>query len=354
MNQINQTMISIEGVKKATDFKAVLIADLHLHHLPLWRADWNDLFIDRLLKLQTEVQLPLFLLGDVFEVKDQIKSRIINQFLRLIGEWKHDIVWVTGQHDSYIPGRASLEGLRGWSNMTIVDATEFYSQKYDLWFIPFARKVEDYHSMLEKVPANAFVLTHMPIKEALEQFTKDEKMVSSEHFKHLSGAISGDIHKFQQYGNFHYIGAPSQRDWRDEGVDGKIAILLKDNKFIRLDTECPTHKKVTSMASIRRIGLAIAGDTSKYVVKVVSNEIAPEQIAILKQRPNILDVVWEPTIETVALTELEQEVHKIDTDDEVLSMYLDNTEKLPAGVKKNELLDAGLALLNTNAFEEED
>lgn len=324
--------------------KAVMLADLHLHHLPLWRLEWTENFIKELLSV-FPAEIPLLLLGDVFEVQDKVDSRVLNQFLDLILSWNGRVIWLTGQHDSYMPGKATLEGLKALTQITIVDGKPFYDSCLNWWFVPFARSLEYYYEMLKTIPDNAMVMTHMPLKEALEKFTTpdDERYVKVEDFSRFKKVISGDIHGFTSFKNFHYVGAPSQRDWRDASVEGKIGVLYTDNTFDRISVDCPQHVKVTNLASLRRIGF---DKELQQVIKVVSTDITGEQISALKKRPGILDVLWEPALEESIATEVEQDIENLQSDEEILSSYIDSIESLPKGFTASEVIKEGLNFIN--------
>ena len=97
--------------------KYLLIADAHIHHEPQWRFDWLAKELAQLYDEYAHTH-QLMLLGDVFEVRDRIDARAANLFLDTVIEWqkKNRVIWITGQHDSYVPGRATFEGLRGLRN----------------------------------------------------------------------------------------------------------------------------------------------------------------------------------------------------------------------------------------------
>jgi hypothetical protein len=68
--------------------KAILLADLHLHNKPDWRFIWNNDFIEELLaplSACTRSCSDLILMGDVFEVRNNVDSRVINQFIGFVG-----------------------------------------------------------------------------------------------------------------------------------------------------------------------------------------------------------------------------------------------------------------------------
>lgn len=233
--------------------KCLLIADLHIHPTPDWRFEWLVNFVSDILKRQeTEFKgFDLFLPGDVLESRDNVASKCLNLMIHLMMNWKQgDVIWITGQHDSYLPGRATLEALEETGKVKIIDREVFHHKKSGIWFVPFARKEEDYRRMLAEVPDGATVFTHMPIVEIIEMYgAKDVKGIRLKEFDRFRQTYSGDIHKFHDFPRFTYIGAPSQRDWRDKGVEGVIATLV-DGTFTRIPVKHPVHLEVENESDI--------------------------------------------------------------------------------------------------------
>ena len=263
--------------------KALLLADLHLHHLPTWRLEWCEKFIDHILheygggKLHVETDsssgarsllnpskhgLDLYILGDVLEIRDKVDSRVLNLLIKLVKGWRlGDVVWLSGQHDSYVPGKATLYELHDLNldngRVIVVDNEVF--KHHENWFVPYQRRDEDYRECLAKVPDDVILFTHMPVKEIIEMLGgKNVEGISVKEFSRFKLAISGDIHKFYDFPDLKYVGAPSQRDWRDKGVDGRIGIL-EDGKFDRVATTHPKHIEVGSAEEVPATG--------QYIIK---------------------------------------------------------------------------------------
>lgn len=256
-----------------TERNALLVADLHLHHLPRWRADWLDRFVERALDEWREPGRHLFLLGDVFEIRNKVDARTLNTYLNLTGNWDcGDVVWVSGQHDSYLPGQATLEGLKNF-NIQVVDSEVYHHEVSDSWFIPYCRRIEDYRKLIEEVPPDTIVFTHLPLKEAIEMFgASDVNEISVKEFDRFRHTYSGDIHCFHDFDKFSYIGMPSQRDWRDKRAVGKIG-LLEGETLTRIDTNCPRHIEIQDASEIVEDGV-------KHVYKVPRGQTIPPGSAL--------------------------------------------------------------------------
>ena len=105
----------------------VLLADLHIHSTPKWRFDWLENFLlneicTRYMKdadgSYLDLPVQIVLLGDVFEIRDRVDTRTANLFFRFLSTWmdkdKNSIIWLTGQHDTHIPGEATLGEIKGF------------------------------------------------------------------------------------------------------------------------------------------------------------------------------------------------------------------------------------------------
>lgn len=232
------------------DFSALLLADLHFHHLPVWHQEWCEKFVNDLLANAAYKGHYLFLLGDALEIRDRVDARVLNLLLKLIVNWPMEVVYVTGQHDSYAPGRGTIESIGDLPNVIVVDRDVYHHEATDTWFIPFCRKDDDYRTLLAKIPDGATVFTHLPIMEAIAQFhVKDIQGIELKDFARFDHTYSGDIHTFVDYFGFTYVGAVKQRDWRDKNVVGQIG-LIENGVFRRVPTKHPIHIQVENESEI--------------------------------------------------------------------------------------------------------
>ena len=304
--------------------KNLLLADLHLHTLPSWRYEWCKKFVDDLLKSKEYEHL--YILGDAIEIRDKVDSRTLNLLIKLLTQWKcGDVVWLSGQHDSFIPGYATLHEMDGIGikkgNIYVVDNEVF--EHDDNYFIPYQRQDENYLELLKQIPSDKIVFTHLPVKEMIELFgATNVKAISLKKFKRFKMVISGDIHKFHDFENFHYVGAPSQRDWRDRGVEGQIGVLDGD-KFYRVPTEHPKHIEVTKASDIPEKG--------EYIIKTPRGQNITASNVIQAMEKSDIDV------ESIELTT------SYNVEEQINSYIKEN--KPP--VKAEEAFNAAMRLLPT-------
>lgn len=271
------------------------VADLHLHHLPDWRLDWCYDFADDLVEYANEERLDVMLMGDVLEVKDKVDSRVANILIYIIMSLETEVYWITGQHDSYKPGQATFYELGSLDHVHVVDEDVTAVTAKDVeapWVfcVPFARDRARYRAMLEQLPDGAGIFTHVPIGDALKGFGAElpEDVITAADFKRFSWVYSGDIHKHSRHKNFEYIGATSQRDWRDEGVKGCVGIVNEAGKLTRIPVAHPRHRRIT-----KKIDLKKEGD-SPEILKVDGLDVDEHTLETLRERPNVVGVEWIP------------------------------------------------------------
>ncbi len=325
---------------------ALLLADLHLHQKPDWRFIYYQDFINELL-LSDFRSLPMVLLGDVFEVKDKLDSRVINQFLNLVLKWaeKQEVIWIVGQHDSYIPGVATLEGLQHVPNIHIVSKDiypkEGVAGSNAICCVPYMRDLADYRKLLKTVPDNATVLTHIPIVEALIQIgATNTDGISVEEFNRFKTVISGDIHNYVDIKNFHYVGATSQRDWRDKNVEPQIGVLTTDHRLMRIPLNAPEHIEIKNLKQLT----SIETSDKQYVIKILTEKMELKRLAAIRKLPNVLNVIWEPPVVEILQTTLPEQEALI-APSAILQAHLEQAER-PADTTIADLFEIGTELLD--------
>jgi hypothetical protein len=296
-------------------------------------------------KLREEQPAKFVFMGDVFEIKDRLDSRVADLFLSFVCKGD-DCAWITGQHDTYAPGKATLGGLR--YNMFVCDdrmSAISVSGDLLLYTVPFARNLEYYREMLSKVPDDSLLLTHMPIYEALQQFGPDpDTMIHAKEFSRFKWTYSGDIHNHQTHGRFSYIGAPSQRDWRDQGVDGKIGVLYDDLTFERLNVNHPVHIKIRTETHINQL-LSRQSIDSPTVYKIIG-DIDPAKLELIKDIDGVLGVEWVPPELSADKPIEELAIEGLGSDEELIRDYV-TTSELPEDLDKELVLEAGLGLCDS-------
>lgn len=323
----------------------VLVADMHLHHLPVWRFEWCVELIQSLLELNCTLgESDLVLLGDVFELRNRVDCRIANLFIKLVLEWEGEVFWVVGQHDSYIPGTATFSALNGVNGITVIDSGAYCEPDTNNWYIPYFRNQAEYLEVLNTVPDGAQVFTHMPIAEALiGKGDAPSEQIRAREFKRFGRVWAGDIHVANKYGKVEYVGAPGQRDWRDDGVKGRIILLggvKVTSRSIPVRVRHPRHIKLTSMVAIRRF----IGDEDGCIVKVAIPEIPSQEcLDLLRKKQGVMEVEVEIPLAPIGRV-VEKDTDLVKSNDELLLECLEEHGSF-LGDLKTLALEEGKAIM---------
>ena len=245
--------------------KITIIGDLHLHNTPRWRFDFIK---EKLSKYKNE---EIWLLGDIFEVKDRIPCDVLNVMLDFC--LTNKVVLLSGQHDSYLPNVSSVEGLK--SRVTIVDRDVLHYN--NCYFVPFHRDLDQYRNWLSKIPDGATIMTHMPLEEAIHPINPNFVGINLNDYSRFSCVISGDIHNGKTFTQdnltFVYTGVYAPRDFRDKGYIGTY-IEYADNLFTKRETEAPMFVNI---------------DNEKQLEKLKGRKLVVRTDLDIKQGDNIIE-----------------------------------------------------------------
>jgi hypothetical protein len=305
--------------------KYLLIADAHIHHEPQWRFDWLAKELAQLYDEYAHTH-QLMLLGDVFEVRDRIDARAANLFLDTVVEWqkKNRVIWITGQHDSYVPGRATFEGLRGLRDgvrgVFVADKPLWYTVEPGVVAVPYCRDMAQYRALLKNAQRGGAhtLFTHMPVKEAVPNGPDD--MVCADDFNAFSQVISGDIHKQSAFGRLMYVGVLAPRDFRDEGAHGAYA-TFEDGKLRLYASGAPEFWTMTSRDDLRDYMLATVA--RRGVIRIKDFEVSDQELVALHSHPSVIDLVYLPAVVTETLSE---NLKHATTPDQIISEFLDTVD----------------------------
>lgn len=317
--------------------RTIVVADLHLHVHPGWRWKWCQDFVQYISEERGEANT-LLLLGDVFECRDFLDSRVLNLFFEMVACWPR-VVWVAGQHDSSSPGYCTLREMQSvHRNMTVVDEAVVQDIEDDaIFYVPFARNLERYRKMLSTVPDGAMVFTHMPVVEAIMELNPGEvDGISVREYDRFHEVWSGDIHHARDWPNgFHYLGAPSQRDWRDRGAKGYIGIW-EDRKMKRASIDHPIHVEVDSLADLPKDG--------QLIVKLRSKE----RVSLEDFGGRVLSIAYTGTLDKLANSSADREIFNQEEPVEaVLGRYVES--KGVAKKERKKMVEAGTGFFSSDA-----
>lgn len=202
----------------------LIVADFHINEKPAYRFDIvREILLEDIPKLIKEYDIDkLVCLGDVFEKKDRIPNkerRLIEEFVVLNSDVF--MYFLVGNHDISAGNYTTISFLNAFDNVRVIAKPELI-RIYDMnfAFIPW-----NYDPEIFKGKTNV-CFAHHEVKE-LVNFNPDTNYSIDEFPYRVT--MSGHIHKRVHYnkGNkdFYYVGAISQRDFRDCGCP-ESAILF--------------------------------------------------------------------------------------------------------------------------------
>ena len=319
--------------KKDAANKYLILADLHFHHIPLRRYNWGEQFLDELKeKFLSQKLKGIFLLGDMFEVGNRLDGSVLNSFLlfiyKCIGK-RIPLYWLSGQHDVYKPFCHSLFGLKNL--IKIIE--KYYKFTDNTYFVSYHYNYNDYREILEMIPQNSILFTHIPVKEFLP-ISPDKNIMLLSEFQKFKKIISGDIHTGKTKSNFTYVGVPFQRDFREENVKGRILLWDGNELFEEVEIIHPMFLTIKNRNDLEKF-LSEFTTTRCYLIRI------REGISIPK------DIISKGKIEIIGSLPKEIKIDKISEQIKTDTIsYQKTMEEFVKGEKKEKaLLKIGFQLI---------
>lgn len=181
----------------------------------------------------------VFILGDVFHVKNLISSPLLSQslkyFRKRMKEFEH--ILIPGNHDRINKDSHFLEIFK--NDCDVIDDYKFYDfdKNNRFHFLPFFHDdelFEKFKNMKLIHKGKNFLFTHLAIngfnydnghEEVFSNLTSDD--LEKLKFDHI---FSGHFHSFQSKGNITYVSSPLQIKHGEEGPNGFLFFDSKNPK----------------------------------------------------------------------------------------------------------------------------
>ena len=197
--------------------KILVVGDPHLKINAVKEA---ENFINKLLAvIQQDRFQEIVILGDLFDTFAVIRSEIMALWSNFFKESASisKITLIVGNHDmaGENGGPHSLEPFKNFMNIQVIDKPVFDGVAY---YLPFYRDNNKFIEECRGIPHNSILFCHQSFNGAqFENGFYDPNGVQPEAVSHLSGVISGHIHKNQKLNNIWYPGTPYQMSFSDSG-----------------------------------------------------------------------------------------------------------------------------------------
>jgi hypothetical protein len=138
----------------------------------------------------------------------------------------------------------SLVTLSSLPNVTIIDKLTMYEDEKSA-FLPYIHDQDKLKAELDKVPDDWTVFGHFEVKDFdFGNGRVCEHGLTKEYFARFKQVVSGHFHKYQQTGNFLYLGTPYSHSWGETDQNKYLATVDLPSAEIKL-FESPFPRHVT-------------------------------------------------------------------------------------------------------------
>ena len=305
----------------------LIFGDVHVQSVPNWRFELCERILlkdlqDLIRKYEVET---IVFLGDMFEKKDRISNRergLVEEFV-LASERNgvKSFHFLLGNHDVSPDGKNTLSFLNRWTGCVVEDLPSLKRLgDLNVGFLPYGYAPETISSGLD------VLFCHHEVRELIDY--PSEEAFSLEDFPEAKLIFGGHIHKRGNHGNFFYVGAPYQRDFRDTGVDPAVAILNPKNlefEFVPIENVV-LHEKRT-IGSYDDLKTCISelkekGSKLRLWLTFDDESLARDGAEYVKRELND-SLVGDPIIEVmVPSVSLDEVVRKNESEKEILTRFL--------------------------------
>jgi DNA repair exonuclease SbcCD nuclease subunit len=189
----------------------------------------------------------IFLLGDVFELKDRIPARIMILFSEAVKKYPCPLTILKGNHDFAEDDYAPIKLLEREGRIEFVSEPGLYEYNGILsLMLPYYRKYEAFKEMwikqhkMELLSDIKLFMFHNTVPGA--KFSNNRKAEGEFDLPIMKNVryLAGDVHIAQKVGPVQYLGSPYQVDFGEEGQD-KFVYLYKasDDTLVPVELNYP-------------------------------------------------------------------------------------------------------------------
>ena len=330
----------------------VWISDVHLS---LKNLDVAIQVLRQALIKARELNLPLFISGDLNDTKALMRSEWVSALIKLFSEFNDIKIYIlTGNHDMDNKNSSthSLEFLKQSSNVRIIDEPKVeYINGHPFYCIPYCINADSFREALNKARANGIkkVIAHQGVKGSwMGDYLVDESSIDPEEFADFDIVLLGHYHKFQKNLNYVYCGSPFTVNVSEaDQMKFFHVVKLVNNKidFDHIQTEARRHLKIEVASDMDYQNLKPQPNTLVHVVLKGPKEFVKKYNDAEKIR-NILQCLSVTIIPDIE----RQSEHRISADIlhsplKVIDAYLEKAETI---LDKDNLIDEVLISIFKN------
>lgn len=259
-----------------------------------------------LFKMVEDLGHPTVWLGDLLDTKAVVRGECQNLFFDYFKSSKIQHIILVGNHDYFNLECKdhSLKPLSALPNVKIIDKIETHP-KYPFIFFPY---VHDKKYLKEAL--NCFVdktLTafgHFDVSgfDYGNGHFCDDGIITHDDFKGFKRVVSGHFHKFQNTGNFMYLGTPFSHSFGEANQDKVIGVYDSEtNNMELIKTVFPRHVSIKLDLTKTNIYEQLDKFTEENLNNLMRVQLfgTPELVAKLNKSNYPKSVKWEDKSETI-------------------------------------------------------
>lgn len=285
----------------------------------------------------------IFILGDIFDLKDRIPARIMILFAEAVAKFPCPLIILKGNHDYAEDDYAPIKLLKREGKLSLIDAPNIYN---DIVFLPYYRKYEEFrqkwielHKEMKMKQKIRLFLFHNTVPGA--KFANNRKAEGEFDLPTMGGVryLAGDIHLPQNVGPIKYLGSPYQVDFGEEGQD-KFVYLYKVSE----DSLVPVELNYPKFVSIDVNSQKVLGGIEGNYVRMIGEVLKEDKERIENIKKNIQEMNPKFVISAVKYR-ADKKARIVTAKDDhqaVLSEFLGQSE---TELDKQRLLEVGLDLI---------
>lgn len=242
--------------------RGFLLADIHIGLHPLNEDKWLEIlreyfydFFFPLLDKEYKKGDFVYILGDLFHIRDYISLKCITFALDIFSEFENKKIKIRaliGNHDMYNSNsyeHYSLKILNKFKNIEIVKKPTIFKQSdKEILMMPWINSTKEEKKLLTEYTGKVdYLFCHSDLNGAKTNMKiKLMSSITVENFKGFPKVYAGHIHIRQKLKNFTFVGNPFHMDRNDTGNQKGVYIInFKDDSDIFIENNIsPVYKTI--------------------------------------------------------------------------------------------------------------